>query len=253
MLPTPATLFDLSGKTALVTGASRGIGKAAAEVLAGAGAHVTLVARTSKDIEAVAASIREGGGSADTVTADVLDLEQVKAVAAHGPFNILVNNAGINQPQSFTDVDVETYDAIFDLNVRSAFFMAQAVVQGLIEAEQGGSIVHVSSQMGHIGGKKRTVYCASKHAIEGFSKAMALDLAEFSIRSNTLCPTFIRTPLTDPYFKEEAFKADTLSKIPMGRIGEVEDLMGAVLYLASDASSLVTGTSLMVDGGWTAQ
>jgi NAD(P)-dependent dehydrogenase (short-subunit alcohol dehydrogenase family) len=253
MLPTPAALFDLSGKTALVTGASRGIGKAAAEVLAGAGAHVTLVARTSKDIEAVAAAIREGGGSADTVTADVLDLAQVEAVGARGPFNILVNNAGMNSPQSFTDVDVETYDAIFELNVRSAFFMAQAVVKGLIAAGQAGSIVHVSSQMGHVGGKKRTVYCASKHAIEGFSKAMALDLAEYGIRSNTLCPTFIRTPLTAPYFKEEAFMADTLSKIPMGRIGEVEDLMGAVLYLASDASSLVTGTSLMVDGGWTAQ
>jgi len=129
MLPTPAALFDLSGKTALVTGASRGIGKAAAEVLAGAGAHVTLVARTSKDIEAVAAAIREGGGSADTVTADVLDLAQVEAVGARGPFNILVNNAGMNSPQSFTDVDVETYDAIFELNVRSAFFMAQAVVK----------------------------------------------------------------------------------------------------------------------------
>ena len=159
----------------------------------------------------------------------------------------------MNRPQPFDQVDVATYDAVFELNVRSAFFMAQGVVKGLLAAGQPGSIIHVSSQMGHIGGKKRTVYCATKHAVEGFSKAMAMDLAEHGIRSNTLCPTFIRTPLTDPYFKDEAFMAETLSKIPLGRIGEVEDLMGAVLYLASDASSLVTGTSLMVDGGWTAQ
>ncbi|MAV47684.1 MAG: SDR family oxidoreductase [Alphaproteobacteria bacterium TMED89] len=253
MLPTPTTLFDLTGKTALVTGASRGIGRAAAEVLAGAGAHVTLAARTSKDIEAVAEHIRAHGGSAETVTADLLDLDQINALAARGPFNILLNNAGMNRPQTFTDVDVETYDAIFELNVRSAFFMAQAVVKGLLAAGQKGSLVHISSQMGHIGGKRRTVYCASKHAMEGFSKAMALDLAEHGIRSNTVCPTFIRTPLTAPYFEDESFMADTLNKIPLGRIGEVEDLMGAVLYLASDASSLVTGSSLMVDGGWTAQ
>lgn len=253
MLPTPTTLFDLTGKTALVTGASRGIGRAAAEVLAGAGAHVTLAARTSKDIEAVAEHIRAHGGSAEIVTADLLDLDQINALAARGPFNILLNNAGMNRPQTFTDVDVETYDAIFELNVRSAFFMAQAVVKGLLAAGQKGSLVHISSQMGHIGGKRRTVYCASKHAMEGFSKAMALDLAEHGIRSNTVCPTFIRTPLTAPYFEDESFMADTLNKIPLGRIGEVEDLMGAVLYLASDASSLVTGSSLMVDGGWTAQ
>ena len=253
MLPTPTTLFDLTGKTALVTGASRGIGRAAAEVLAGAGAHVTLAARTSKDIEAVAEHIRAHGGSAETVTADLLDLDQINALAARGPFNILLNNAGMNRPQTFTDVDVETYDAIFELNVRSAFFMAQAVVKGLLAAGQKGSLVHISSQMGHIGGKRRTVYCASTHAMEGFSKAMALDLAEHGIRSNTVCPTFIRTPLTAPYFEDESFMADTLNKIPLGRIGEVEDLMGAVLYLASDASSLVTGSSLMVDGGWTAQ
>ncbi len=253
MLPTPSKLFDLTGKTALVTGASRGIGKAAAEVLAGAGAHVTLAARTAKDIEVVADHLRSHGGSAETVTADLRNMDEITALAERGPFNILLNNAGMNRPQTFAEVDEATYDAVFDLNVRSAFFMAQAVVRGLLAAGQPGSIVHVSSQMGHIGGKKRTVYCASKHAVEGFSKAMALDLAEHGIRSNTLCPTFIRTPLTAPYFEDESFMAETLGKIPLGRIGEVEDLMGAVLYLASDASALVTGTSLLVDGGWTAQ
>lgn len=253
MLPTPAKLFDLTGKTALVAGASRGIGKAAAEVLAGAGAHVHLIARTADDIEAVAEGIRAGGGLAETAVVDVLDLEQVAGLAARGPFNILFNNAGTNRPQTFTEVSVENFDAIYSLNVRSAFFMAQMVVKGLLDAGQSGSIINVSSQMGHIGGKNRSVYCASKHAMEGFSKAIALDVADKGIRSNTICPTFIRTPLTEPYFKDAAFMEDTLSKLPIGRLGEVEDLQGAILYLASDASSLVTGTALKVDGGWTAQ
>ncbi|MEC8038878.1 MAG: glucose 1-dehydrogenase [Pseudomonadota bacterium] len=253
MLPDPATLFDLSGKTALVTGAGRGIGKAAAEALAGAGADVTLVARTAAEIEAVAGEIREQGGKAQAVSADLSDLDAVAGLAAHGPFNILFNNAGINRPQTFAEVSEENFDAIFKLNVRSAFFLAQTVVQGLLDAGQGGSMINVSSQMGHVGGRNRSVYCASKHAMEGFTKAMALDLADKGIRANTLCPTFIRTPLTAPFLEDPAFMADTLSRIPMGRVGETGDLVGAVLFLASDASSLVTGTAIKVDGGWTAQ
>lgn len=253
MLPSPAKLFDLTGKTALVAGASRGIGKAAAEVLAGAGAHVHLIARTADDIEAVAEGIRSKGGSAETAVVDVLDLAQIAKLGERGPYNILFNNAGTNRPQPFAEVTVEAFDAIYNLNVRSAFFMAQMVVRGLLEAGQPGSIINVSSQMGHIGGQNRSVYCASKHAMEGFSKAIALDVADKGIRSNTLCPTFIKTPLTAPYFDDQAFLDDTLSRLPLGRLGEVEDLMGAILYLASDASALVTGTALKVDGGWTAQ
>ena len=253
MLPDPATLFDLSDKTALVTGAGRGIGKAAAEALAGAGADVTLVARTAAEIEAVAGEIREQGGKAQAVSADLSDLDAVAGLAAHGPFNILFNNAGINRPQTFAEVSEENFDAIFGLNVRSAFFLAQTVVQGLLDAGQGGSMINVSSQMGHVGGRNRSVYCASKHAMEGFTKAIALDLANKGIRANTLCPTFIRTTLTAPFLEDPAFMADTLSRIPMGRVGETGDLIGAVLFLASDASSLVTGTAIKVDGGWTAQ
>ncbi|MAH88215.1 MAG: 3-oxoacyl-ACP reductase [Kiloniella sp.] len=252
-LPDPTRLFDLSGKSALVTGAGRGIGKAAARALAGAGATVTLVARTATEIESAAAEIRTQGGKGNAVAADLSDLDAVEGLAAHGPFNILFNNAGINRPETFADVSEENFDAIFGLNVRSAFFLAQMVVRGLLEAGEGGSIINVSSQMGHVGGRNRSVYCASKHAMEGFTKAMALDLAERHIRANTLSPTFIRTPLTAPFFEDEAFMSDTLSRIPMGRVGETSDLVGAILFLASDASSLVTGTSIKVDGGWTAQ
>lgn len=253
MLPSPSKLFDLTGKTALVSGAGRGIGRAAAEVLAGAGAEVTLVARSANEIEAAAAAIREQGGQAQARAMDLTDLDAVAELGESGPFNILFNNAGTNRPQPFWEVSEENFDAIFNLNVRSAFFVAQAVIRGLLAAGEPGSIINVSSQMGHIGGKDRTVYCASKHAMEGFTKAMALDLGDKGIRVNTLCPTFIKTPLTAPYFEDPAFLEDTLSRIPAGRLGEVEDLIGAVLYLASDASRLVTGTSIKVDGGWTAQ
>ncbi len=246
--------FRLDGRRALVTGAGSGIGLAAAAALADAGASVTLVARGRDAIEAAAAAIRDNGGQADAAVLDVTDLTAIKDfTAAQSPFHILVNNAGTNRPMPMTQVRPDDYDAVLGLNVRAAFFMAQACAKMLIEAGEPGSLIHIGSQMGHVGGANRSLYCASKWAIEGMSKAFALDLAGHSIRSNTIAPTFIETPMTKPFFQDEAFRAGVLEKIKLGRIGCVEDIMGAVLYLASDASALVTGTSLIVDGGWTAE
>ena len=245
--------FRLDGKRALVSGAGRGIGLAAAAALADAGARVTLLSRTAREIEAAAEAIRARGGSADTLVLDVLDADAAaRAIADREPFEVLVNNAGTNRPKPFTDVTQDDFDAVMDLNLRAAFFLAQAVARRLLSAGRGGSIVNVSSQMGHVGAANRTIYCASKWAIEGLTKAMAVELAPHGIRVNTLGPTFIETPLTKPFFEDAAFKASVLTRIKLGRIGQVEDLMGAILFLASDASALMTGSALVVDGGWTA-
>jgi NAD(P)-dependent dehydrogenase (short-subunit alcohol dehydrogenase family) len=246
--------FRLDQRRALVTGAGRGIGLAAAAALAQAGAHVVLVARGKPEIDAAAAQIREDGGSAESLALDVTDLPAARAaIKAHKAFDILVNNAGTNRPAAFLDVTEQDYDAITTLNQRAAFFVAQAVAQRMVEAGKRGSIIHISSQMGHVGGARRTVYCMSKHGIEGLTKAMAIDLAEHGIRVNSIGPTFIDTPLTRPFWNDKAFHADVVRRIKLGRLGTVEDLMGAVVYLASDAAALVTGASLVVDGGWTAE
>ena len=235
------------------TGGGRGIGIACAAALAEAGAHVTLAARTGAEIAAVAQSIRSAGGAATALELDVLDPVSVRnAVDASQPFDVLVNNAGTNRPAAFLDVTVEDFDAIVDLNLRAAFFTAQAVARRLLDAGRGGSIINMSSQMGHVGSPRRTVYCASKHAIEGLTKAMAIELAPARIRVNSIAPTYIETPMTRPYFEDAEFRSMVLAKIKLGRLGRVEDLMGAVLFLASDASALMTGSSLVVDGGWTA-
>jgi NAD(P)-dependent dehydrogenase (short-subunit alcohol dehydrogenase family) len=246
--------FRLDGKRALVSGAGRGIGLAAAAALAEAGAQVTLAARTRGEIEEAAAAIRARGHGADALALDVTDLAAVQAaVARAAPFEILVNNAGTNRPAPFTEVKVEDFDAVFGLNVRAAFFMAQAVARKLVAAGRPGSIINISSQMGHVGGARRSVYCASKHAMEGFTKAMAIELAPHNIRVNTLGPTFVETPLTRPFFANEKFRNEVLAKIKLGRLGQVEDLTGAIVFLASDASALMTGAALVVDGGWTAE
>lgn len=243
--------FRLDGKRAIVTGAGRGIGLAAAAALAQAGAAVTLVARSAGEIEAAAAAI---GNGAQAATLDVSDTAAVAAFfAARDPFHVLVNNAGTNRPKPMWDVSEADYDAVLGLNVKAAFFVAQACAKAMIAGGTQGSLIHMGSQMGHVGGPNRSLYCASKWALEGMNKAFALDLAAHGIRSNTIAPTFIETPLTQPMFADAAFKASVLSKIKLGRIGKVEDLMGAVLFLASDASALMTGTSLVVDGGWTAE
>jgi NAD(P)-dependent dehydrogenase (short-subunit alcohol dehydrogenase family) len=254
MIALPRTpSFRLDGRRALVTGAGRGIGLAAAAALAEAGAAVTLAARSAGEIEDAAAAIRASGGSAEALALDVTDVAAMRAALGARPaFDVLVNNAGGARHAPFLDVTEADYDAILDLNLRSAFFVMQQVARGMMAAGLRGSIVNLSSQMGHVGGPKRSVYCATKFAIEGMTKAASLDLAPHGIRVNTLCPTFIETPMTRPGLADPANRAWVLSKIKLGRVGQVEDLMGAVLYLASDASSLVTGTSLLVDGGWTA-
>jgi NAD(P)-dependent dehydrogenase (short-subunit alcohol dehydrogenase family) len=245
--------FDLSGQRALVTGAGRGIGLACACALAEHGAEVTLAARTLPEIEAAAAAIRARGQLAKALQLDVSDLETtIRAITEAGPFDILVNNAGTNRPKAMQDVTLDDYDTVLNLNLRSAFFVAQAVANGLIAAGKSGSIIHMSSQMGHVGGPNRSLYCASKWGLEGMSKSFALDLAPHGIRSNTIAPTFIETPMTKPFFENKAFLDSVMSKIKIGRLGQVEDLMGAVTFLASKSSALVTGTSIVVDGGWTA-
>jgi NAD(P)-dependent dehydrogenase (short-subunit alcohol dehydrogenase family) len=246
--------FRLDGKRALVTGGGRGIGLTAASALATAGAHVTLAARTRSEIEEAAAAIRARGEQAEALTLDVTDIQAVRqAIAAAAPFQILINNAGMNRPALLPDVKIEDFDAIFSLNVRAAFFMAQAVALRLVEAKLPGSIVNISSQMGHVGAARRAVYCASKHAMEGFTKAMAIELAPHNIRVNSLGPTFLETPMTKPFFENKAFRDEVLSKIKLGRLGQLEELTGAIVFLASDASSLMTGSALVLDGGWTAE
>jgi len=246
--------FRLDGRRALVTGAGRGIGLTAAAALADAGAHVTLVARTAKEIEEAAETIRARGQKADALALDVTDIAAVRdALAAREPYQVLVNNAGMNRPKMLPEVTVEDYDAIFSLNVRAAFFMAQTVALRLLAAKLPGSIINISSQMGHVGAARRTVYCASKHAMEGFTKAMAIELAPHNIRVNSLGPTFLETPMTRPFFENKAFRDEVLSKIKLGRLGQLEELTGAIVFLASDASSLMTGSALVLDGGWTAE
>jgi NAD(P)-dependent dehydrogenase (short-subunit alcohol dehydrogenase family) len=246
--------FRLDGKRALVTGAGRGIGAAAAAALAEAGAHVMLVSRTNDELERLGLVLSAKNYKASAQPLDVKDVEAVRDfIGGQEPFDILVNNAGTNRPAPFIDVTPEDYDFVTDLNVRAAYFVAQAVARKLVEAKRPGSIINMSSQMGHVGGPRRTVYCATKHAMEGFTKAMAIELASHKIRVNTLAPTFIETPMTRPFFPNETFRNDTLSRIKLGRLGQLDDLTGAIVFLASDASALMTGSSLVIDGGWTAE
>ena len=241
--------FRLDGKRAIVTGAGRGIGLAMAAALAQAGADVTLVARTAAEVEAAAKAV---GGTAAVL--DVSNLTAVKDFFAHRPaFNILVNNAGTNRPKPMIDVSETDYDAVYDLNVKSAFFVAQACVQRMIAEKITGSLIHIGSQMGHVGGPNRSLYCGSKWALEGMNKAFALDLAAYNIRSNTIAPTFIETPMTKPMLENPEFKREVLSNIPLGHLGSMEDVAEAVLFLIGPAARMITGSSLLLDGGWTAR
>lgn len=248
---------ELDGRIALVTGASRGIGAAIAFSLAMAGAKVGVNYNTSREsAEKVIEKITQGGGEAFLVEGNVSEEASAESavkqlISQCGQIDILVNNAGINFPEPFVDVSEDHYDQIMTLNVKAAFLVSQAVARVMISSK-GGAILNVSSQMGHVGAANRTVYCASKHALEGLTKAMAVELAPHAIRVNSIGPTFILTPLTRPFFDNAEFRDNTLQRIPMGKLGELEDIMGAVVFLSSPASALITGAALAIDGGWTA-
>jgi NAD(P)-dependent dehydrogenase (short-subunit alcohol dehydrogenase family) len=250
--------FSLEDRTALVTGAGRGLGRSIADALANAGAEVWLLARSGDELERAAEAIRAAGGSAVPVACDVTDSDALNRVIGDMPvLDVLVNNAGTNIPEPFVDVSEAHLDRLLDLNVRAAFLVAQAGARKMLAAvdrsTRGGAIINVSSQMGHVGAVNRSVYCLTKHALEGLTKAMALELAPHGIRVNSLAPTFIETPLTAPMFARPEFSKWVHDRIPLGRLGTPEEVAAAALFLASPAASLVTGTSLIVDGGWTAQ
>lgn len=247
MLPkTPS--FRLDGKRAFVPGGSRGIGLGCAVALADAGAEVVIAARSAGQVEAAAAEMRGAGYLAEGIALDVTNRKAVAEVCAT-PFDILCNSAGLARHATTLEVTEEDFDAVAGINFKAAFFLAQAVAR---QMPTGGSIIQISSQMGHVGGVDRSVYAATKHAVEGMTKAMAIDLGPKGIRVNTICPTFIRTPLTEQTFSNPERVRWIEEKIKLGRVGEIEDIMGAVVFLASPAAALITGTSILVDGGWTA-
>ncbi|MFZ1814363.1 MAG: SDR family oxidoreductase [Rhizobiaceae bacterium] len=245
--------FRLDGRKALVAGASSGIGLGCAVALAEAGAHVVMAARGEERLNETVSLMRAAGYSVEPLVFDITDTgvmaEKLKPL---GALDVLVNSAGLARHAPALNTRPEDYDAVIAANMKGAHFLAVEVARAMIAAGKKGSIITISSQMGHVGGIDRTVYAASKHAVEGMTKAMAIEWAPHGIRVNTVCPTFIRTPLTEQTFADPERVEWIRSKIKLGRIGEVEDIMGAVLFLASDASALVTGTHIIVDGGWTA-
>lgn len=255
MIPLPKTpSFRLDGKRALVTGAGRGLGLACASALAEAGAQVVLVSRSEEELRVAAEQIaRQHGVSAEFIVLDVTHAQQVAdKLGAAGVFDIVVNNAGMNRPRLLVDQPDEDIDAVFDLNVKSAFYVSRAAIKPLLAAGRPGSIINISSQMGLVGSPKRTLYCASKHALEGMTKSLAWELGAHRIRVNTICPTFIETAMTAKMFEDTSFRSWVIDQIALGRLGRVEEVMGAVVFLASDASSLMTGSAVVLDGGWTA-
>jgi NAD(P)-dependent dehydrogenase (short-subunit alcohol dehydrogenase family) len=245
--------FRLDGKRALVTGASRGLGRAIAIAFAEAGAEVVLAARTRDEMEATVAAIAERSlPRAIAVALDVTDRAAVRRVVAdYGPFDVLLNNAGTNIREPFLDLNDSSVDALLDLNLRAAVTVAHAVAKGMVAAGKGGAIINLSSVNGHVAGVNRSIYTATKHALEGLTKAMAVELGPHGIRVNAICPTFVETPLTAGLLADQAFLAQMVRSIPLGRIGQVEDVMGAAVFLASPAAALINGASLLIDGGLT--
>lgn len=245
--------FRLHGKSALVVGASSGIGRAAAIALAEAGAKVTLAARSAEKLRETVDSLQRIGLIATSLSLDIEDVEATeRTIAASTPFDILVNSAGLARHGPALETTPVDFDVVMGINVRGAYFVTRAVAKRLIEAKTPGSLINISSQMAHVGGIDRAVYSATKHAVEGFTKSMAIEWGKHAIRVNTICPTFIRTPLAEQTFANPDRVRWIEEKIKLGRVGEVEDIMGPVTFLASDAAAMITGAALMVDGGWTA-
>ncbi|PRY26095.1 2-deoxy-D-gluconate 3-dehydrogenase [Aliiruegeria haliotis] len=245
--------FRLDGRRALVTGASSGIGLGCAVALAEAGAHVVCAARGEGRLQDAVDEMTTAGLAVEPLVLDMADLDALTAaLTAQGAFDVVVNSAGLARHSAALETTPEDYDAVMGINQRAAHFLSVGAAQGMKSARKRGSIIHISSQMGHVGGIDRSVYAASKHGLEGMVKAMAIEWGPLGIRVNTICPTFIRTPLGEQTLSNPERRAWIEEKIKLGRVGEIEDVMGAVVYLASDASLMVTGSALMIDGGWTA-
>ena len=245
--------FSLTGKRALVVGASSGIGRASAVALAEYGASVTLGARRVSQLSDLMANMKKKKWSVSIQQMDITNIEETRDfVSSLDPFDILVNSAGLAKHTNSLKTSIMDFESVMNVNLKGAYFLTQAVAKSMADKGSRGSIINISSQMGLVGGQDRAVYCASKHAVEGFTKAMAIEYGPKDIRVNTICPTFVLTDMTQDTFDQPEKRMWIEGKIKLGRVGKVEDLMGAVVYLASDASSLVTGSSLLVDGGWTA-
>ena len=246
--------FRLDNKRALITGAGKGIGLGATIALSEAGSEVVMISRTKQDLRKIKEYLCFKGNKAHYKILDVNKTSEVdNFIKDEEPFDILVNNAGTNIPSSLIDTKKKDFDYLISLNIKSVVTLTKLVVKKMLDNNTKGSIINVSSQMGHVGAAERTTYCTTKFAIEGFTKSLSIELAPYGIRVNSICPTFIRTPMTDPFLQDKKFKKEVLSKIPLKRLGSIEDVMGSFVFLASESSSLITGISLLIDGGWTAQ
>ena len=250
--------YNLKNKFALVTGAGKGLGKACALALAEAGTNLILISRTKKDLDDVSKKAKKYKVKCKSYVCDITDYEELKEVVnKQNKIDVLINNAGTNIPEHFLEVKTENMEHLVKINSIAAFNVAQLVSLKMLRTKNrkkiGGSIVNMSSQMGHVSGPKRSVYSMTKFGLEGLTKGMALELAPFNIRVNTICPTFVVTPMTKKFLKDKKFKKNMLSNIALGRFAEMTEIASAVVFMASDASSMITGTSLLVDGGWTAK